>query len=556
MGLETEYATIVADPQNLDQEDLPPSLLVYEQVCEAIRRDQPTARGLFDAEQFFLASGGAVSFESHPSMHNSPGGLIEIATPEVRSPEELLACQRSLDQLVADATAESETSFELRVLKNSSDGLGHVYGCQENYESEVAKGIWLVLYRSLITILWGMQVLSLLVSLPLLGGMFVLGWFSSRFRKPKEHHVEDEFETHGAIFDSISPEMVNAFVKLLRFIHFPTVMLLRVVVKHVAFRPQRRYLTSFLASRMALCATGNLDHEGRYRLSAKAMAIDSISDMGGFRGERPVFVFGHWLSQFCAKSFLSLASTRAMYSRQQRLQIGLSDSNMADLPEYVKFASVSLVLDMIEAGETGTLPVLKHPVESIHRIASDWNLITRVPTNRGEMSALEIQREFLNSAKRFVENTSIQWRGESTIVLSRWQELIDAIGEFRLDSNSTNAAMGKVDWLSKHVLIQALGQKASWTDRKKIDLRYHELSSEGYFSRLLKGKPEVSLLNQEQIDRRRRSPPPGSPAARRGWMIREFAGSEESIHTDWTYAMIGRGRNRKRVNFKTQKVSF
>ncbi len=143
VGLETEYATLVADRQDLSHDDLPPSHLVYVQICEAIRRDQPTVAGLFDSEQMFLASGGAVSFESHPSMHELPGGLVEFATPEVRSPQELLACQRSIDELAAEATADSETSFDLRVLKNSSDALGHIYGCHENYEAEVASGLWL-----------------------------------------------------------------------------------------------------------------------------------------------------------------------------------------------------------------------------------------------------------------------------------------------------------------------------------------------------------------------------------------------------------------------------
>ena len=42
IGLETEYATLVADRQDLDRDDLPPSHMVYVQICEAIRRDQPT----------------------------------------------------------------------------------------------------------------------------------------------------------------------------------------------------------------------------------------------------------------------------------------------------------------------------------------------------------------------------------------------------------------------------------------------------------------------------------------------------------------------------------
>ncbi|MGB7327250.1 MAG: proteasome accessory factor PafA2 family protein, partial [Rubripirellula sp.] len=168
VGLETEYATLVADNQNLTHDDLPTSHLVYSQICEAIRRDQPTVSGLFDSEQMFLASGGAVTFESHPSMYALPGGLVEIATPEVQSPDDLLACQRSIDELASDATADSETSFDLRILKNSSDALGHVYGCHENYEAEVASGIGLLVYRAFVLLMWGMQVISLMCSLPLM----------------------------------------------------------------------------------------------------------------------------------------------------------------------------------------------------------------------------------------------------------------------------------------------------------------------------------------------------------------------------------------------------
>ena len=80
--METEYATLVADNGELSRERLPASQLVYMQICEAIRRDQPTASGLYDSDQMFLASGGAITFESHPMFHSMPGGLI--AMPGIR----------------------------------------------------------------------------------------------------------------------------------------------------------------------------------------------------------------------------------------------------------------------------------------------------------------------------------------------------------------------------------------------------------------------------------------------------------------------------------------
>ncbi len=544
VGLETEYATLVADRQDLGQDDLPPSHLVYVQICEAIRRDQPTVSGLFDSEQMFLASGGAVTFESHPSMHALPGGLVEIATPEVRSPDELLACQRSIDALAADATADSETSFDLRVLKNSSDALGHVYGCHENYEAEVASGIWLMLYRFFICLLWCMQVLCLIASLPLMGIIVLVVTVCKVFKGGS-----CDFGGPQDMFDAVPNWLSVVLISALRLVHLPTVIVLRFVARHIAFRKQRRYLTAFLVSRVALCGSGNLDHEGRYQMSAKAMAIDAVADMGGFRGERPIFVYGHWLGQFCAKSFLSLGSTRQMFKRRQRLQIGLSDSNLADLAEYVKVGSVSLFLDMIESGRTTGLPIIKGTIHSLKRIASDWNLISRVPTNRGEMSAIEIQKIYFSAAEEFVQWTPANMRGEAPLVLYRWRELLEAVIAFRKQATDVELALGRVDWLSKRWMMDKLGEDADWPARKKVDLRYHELSEDGYFNQLMSTRPELRLVDDERIERRRRSPPPSSPAARRGWLIREFANSDESMQSEWTYAMIGRGRHRRRVEF-------
>lgn len=554
VGLETEYATLVADPQDLDAEDLPPSHLVYSQICEAIRRDQPTVSGLFDSEQIFLASGGAVTFESHPSMHQTPGGLVEIATPEVQSPDDLLACQRSIDALAADATADSETSFDLRILKNSSDALGHVYGCHENYEADVASGVMLVVYRSFVLLLWFMQVISLVFSLPLMLMTFMAIGISKFFRRPRPSESFFDGEPHD-IFDTVPGFVSAGLIASLRMVHFPTVMVLRVVAKHIAFRGPRRYLTALLVSRVVICGTGNLDPDGRFQLSSKALAIDSVADMGGFRGERPIFVYGHWLGQYCAKSFLSLASTRHMFRKRQRLQIALSDSNMSDLAEYVKVASVSLVLDMIESGQTKDLPVLRKTLPSLRRIATDWNLVSRVPTNRGEMSAIEIQRAFLTAAEQFVDATPANVRGEAPLVIYRWRELLDSVAAFRKSFDDIEMGLGRVDWMTKRWLIEQVGQDEEWAARKKVDLRYHELSEDGYYVQFIKARPDLRLVDDENISRRRRSPPPNSPAARRGWLIREFAGSDELMQSEWAYAVIGRGRKRRRIEFVETKMT-
>ena len=319
----------------------------------------------------------------------------------------------------------------------------------------------------------------------------------------------------------------------------------------MAFRKQRRYLTTMLVSRITICGSGDLDHQGRYRISAKAMAIDRLSDLGSYNGERPIFVFGHWLEQFCARSYLSIASTRSMYRRRQRLQIGLSDSNLSELAEYVKVGSVSLILDMIECGETRDFLTLPDPIGSLHDIASDWNLVRRVRTSRGKLSALEIQHAYLSAARQFVENTAPEKRGESELVVQRWTELLNVVKAFRREAKNLTPALGRIDWLSKRWMIDQLGADATWVARKKTDLRYHELSPDGYYQKLVASNPMLSLIHSDRIEQRRRTPPAGSPATKRGWLIREFADSEEPVSAEWGYALLGEGKNRKRIDFGT-----
>ncbi len=557
LGMETEYATLVLNQPHLITADLPSSTEIYTQICAAIRRNQPTVPGVFDRDQMFLASGGAVTFETHPSLHALPGGLIEIATPEVTSPDELLACQCSIDELVAGAAEEAAGEWDVRILKNSTDALGHVYGCQENYEAVVASGAWLCVYRVCIALLWMLQLISVVVSLPVLACAFAFIFLNQRRQKPTRSVDEpltapdasQNTPSAAVLFETLPTWAKAIFMGLLRGIHLPTVIVLRFVVRHVAFRKQRKYLTALLVSRVALCGAGDLDEDGCYRLSPKAMAIDVVADMGGYRGERPIYVYGHWLAQFCERSFLSLGSTKAMFARRQRFQIGLSDSNLSELAEYVKFGSVSLVLDMIESGATSEFVTIPRPIAALHGIASDWNLVRRVMTCRGRLSALEIQRRYLKAAKRFVAETPIRDRGEATLVIERWSDLVNVVSAFRRDSRNVTPALGRVDWLSKRWMIDQLGQDAQWLERKKTDLRYHELSPDGYFQKLAATNPSLALIALERIERRRRSPPADSPAAKRGWLIREFADSGDSVTAEWSYAMLRAGSETKRINF-------
>jgi proteasome accessory factor A len=338
------------------------------------------------------------------------------------------------------------------------------------------------------------------------------------------------------------------------------------IAKTVAFRRQRKYLTAFLISRVVVTGAGHVDRQNRYRLSSKAMAIDTVTGFGGYWNERPIFVFHHWLQQLCGRSLLSRRSVTELFHRSQRLQIGLSDSNVSDTAEFLKVGTTSLVLDLIEAGGGRELPRLLKPIEALHRITSDWDLIARVKTTQGEMSGLDIQRRYYQACRQFVSAQALPTDHEAHQVLERWDQALEALAAFRSSAVDPRPALGHIDWLTKKWMLDHLedqqpamlpqpaalsGQSLlaqrtqRWAARKKVDIRYHELSEDGYFARLRCSAPEVCLVDPAGIEFALRLPPSGSPASRRGQLIREFAGGAESLAVDWSHVVIGTGRERR-----------
>ncbi|WP_153557637.1 proteasome accessory factor PafA2 family protein [Roseimaritima sediminicola] len=543
IGLETEYATMVRSPPGRDESCTPSRGEVYAAICQAIARRQPTAQGRFDASKLFLASGGAITAESSPVDDALPGGLIEGATPEVRSPQALLVCQRAQDRMLQRAADRCGLDVEVRILKNSSDRLERIYGCQENYEAEVARGPALWLLRTGLMGLLPLQVLYwfcvhvIVYGSALLLGMARLGTAVLRGRVPRAARLMQPPPAWG----------LRAVVAIVRALRSPLVLWLLILTRLFAFRRQRTYLTAFLTSRLVLTGSGHVDGRGKYWLSAKAMAIDSHAGLGGYRGERPIYVFRHWLERLCEPSPGGWTAVFDLMRRRQRLQIGLSDSNIADTAEYLKVATTSLVLDMLEAGYVEGLPVLRKPIASLHRVAGDWNLVSRVPTSGGAMSGLEIQQRFLHACRRFVAAQHQPPSAEVAVVLERWEAALDAAMAFRNRAADMQPAIGKIDWLTKRWMLDQLSPSAPWAVRKKVDLRYHELSDESYFERLSNAIPATVLTSEASIERAGRMPPGDTPAGRRGHLIREFSAGDQPIRASWSHVVIGQGRRRRVV---------
>jgi proteasome accessory factor A len=111
------------------------------------------------------------------------------------------------------------------------------------------------------------------------------------------------------------------------------------------------------------------------------------------------------------------------------------------------------------------------------------------------------------------------------------------------------ATAGALDWTTKRFLLEST-DATDWAQRKKIDIRYHELSSDGYLARLNTTGMVKTLTDVEEIDTAIRIAPTHSPATTRGRYIREFADGEEPLSVNWRRVLIGRGRGKRVVELR------
>lgn len=546
IGLETEYALFMPSGGRW----LPNRHTIYTELVAALRGQIPCVRARSMKEGVFHAAGGAVWFETErPALG---GGLIEGATPECRSPRQLITWQRAQDELLAQA-ADSILDGSVRLVKNDRDAVGNVYGAQENYEATLATAWRLGLWR-----------LALVLLLPLAAATWLLLWLidvavtcyalaatviylAAERVLPRPEWLSQLL--FGCSVKDLSaetptgPAWLEAVLSLAaRVLTAPLAAGLFAALWLTAFTRLRRELTPFLVSRPLLSGSGLIDEAGNFLLSDKAPALNCLTGFGGLLSDRPIYCLGHFFKTVYADAWLAPQQYFRLFSRQQRLQIALGDSNLCDVAEYLRVGTTLLVIDMIEAGELPSAPTLRAPIRALRAICSDPGLQARVELMGGRRAtALDIQRYYFQACRRFLERRP-DAPAEARDILRRWEAALDLL------TDDPASLAGSLDWVTKRFVLDKAARGATWEARKKIDIRYHELSPQGYFQRLRATGIVNELIERAEIDHARRNPPPGSPAAVRGRYIREFASDDEAISANWQAVFLGHGRDVRVVN--------
>jgi proteasome accessory factor A len=293
----------------------------------------------------------------------------------------------------------------------------------------------------------------------------------------------------------------------------PVFLLISWLVGVTQMRQTQRRLLGFLASRALVGGSGWLSRDGRFHLTEKAQTRRTLWTSILLDHARPLFEVAHF---FKMATPLKPRWAELMAARQ-RLQICLGDSNLCEEAEYLRVATTLLVIDAIEAGAVLDPPLPRRPLQALHQISRDPTLTASVELRGGgRMTGLELQHWYLEACRRFVRGVPAA-PSEAQEVLRRWAEVLDLLETDR------PRLVGRLDWVTKQFLLDRAGADLPYAARKKIDLRYHELSPQGYFARLQAAGLTTSLLSEAEIEQAMRMPPPSSPAWKRARYIREFS---------------------------------
>ena len=567
-GLETEYAVRFRadeDERAIERPPRPSDHHLYNALVGELKRVIPAAPGTYEKKGFFLANGGAVWHEKGRMRVSC--ALIEGSTPECRGPRQLLAHQRAQDELMAAAARDARVGGELALCKSDRDAAGHVYGAQENYEVRFATGWRAKAWRVGLVLLAPTVIIAYLGQFILMLGVFAYWGLAALVYRPVAA-VCDRLSRHvpmpgrrslraflfGPEFGDVwQGEAQSAFVPAwlepivyawAQLVTAPSAIGLSLLCRLTAFNRVRRELLPFLVSRAVFSGAGRLTRRGAYHVAAKATGVNCITGVIGIFGRRPIFSFGHLL-----KSMLVPTGRTHLSVERQRVQISLGDSNLCEEAEYLRVGTTMLVLDVIEAGEMPPVPRLWFPVRALRRIAKDPTLGARVRLSGGRRwTALEIQRFYLDACRTFLDRRGDDAPDEAHDVVRRWADVLDKL------ETAPEELVGRVDWITKRLLLTECGKGAPWAARKKIDLRYHELSAAGYFQQFSEAGLSRRLLSESELDRARRNPPPDSPAAERGRYIREFAGNTP-VRASWETVRIGNGPKARTIHLRAAEAT-
>lgn len=221
----------------------------------------------------------------------------------------------------------------------------------------------------------------------------------------------------------------------------------------------------------------------------------------------------------------------------RRLHVIVGDSNMSEYTTFLKIGVVACVLRMLEDPTMSFRDLsLENPIRAIRDISHDMTCRRRVQLANGrEISALDIQREFLDAALNYADRRG--FNEEEMLALRMWEHCITTIEDDPLKLDR------EIDWVIKYKLIEAYrerhGLQLGDAQVQLIDLQYHDVSRErGMFYRLEERGRARQMCSRESIELAQEMAPQTTRARLRGDFIRRARERGRDVTVDWVHLKV------------------
>ncbi len=223
--------------------------------------------------------------------------------------------------------------------------------------------------------------------------------------------------------------------------------------------------------------------------------------------------------------------------RYRRLHVIVGDSNMSEYATFLKVGTTSIMLRMLEEPNVVLRDMtLENPIRAIREISHDTSCTRRVKLANGrEVSALDIQSEYLNRALRFAASRDLLPFEEKA--LGMWQHCLTGIEKDPLSLDR------ECDWVIKHRLIEAYRARhdldLAHPRVALVDLQYHDINRErGLFHRMQQKGLVERTCTDEEIDLAVEEPPQTTRARLRGEFIRTAKERRRDYTVDWVHLKL------------------
>ena len=310
------------------------------------------------------------------------------------------------------------------------------------------------------------------------------------------------------------------------------------VRRDVPFEELAAVLTPFLVTRPVLAGAGRVgigQHSQRpgFQISQRADYVESeIGLQTTFN--RPIIN--------------TRDEPHANGARWRRLHVINGDANRFDVPIYLKVATTDLLLWFLEqAHHDGTgalrdaltdlnrLAITGDPVEAHWAVSHDPTLAYELPTRNGPMSALAVQRTYLDAVAPAVRRSADP---EAQRALSLWQQSLGALEQWSRDGSGPAAHL--VEWVAKYELCEGLRRRSGtgWDDPRlaALDIQWADLRPGSSVVDKLDAAGRIHrLVTESEVQRAADAPPEGTRAAIRGTAINRYP---QIVGASWTCLVL------------------